>query len=361
MAAPVIMGAASLAIGAVGTVSSINSQRRQAEQQAQVAEARALELDQQLGLAVRHYELVNEKSKLMEKQEVTLNRAQRRQAMLEITNQVLQQKMQDIQTQMQATGIRSQAMQQASEILQGTQEAVGQAYEQSQAELGQAAEMKGITGTSTSSVTGLEMTNRANEQLAQQQNRLAFNAERTLNAGQLNLGLAGELAGLVQGFGELGASSIEQQLALAQGFRPTEEAFARGQVRSTTKRNRIGIRAEYATQRAQQNALIAAQSDTIAAQQSAYRAQAEQARASKPGYGQVLGGVLQGGLGLADQLGLFNPPVPTPRPMTPGGNRGFNTSSSLNFSNTFTPTRATYENLMSTTTPMKPSFTKLDL
>lgn len=239
-----VMGAAAgigIALSTAGTVAGLAQQQQQANQQKEASLQSALESAQRIELAQQRYEMVKQSAQLIKQRELEVVTAQRRAAELDVQQQILNNRLAQIQSRMGASQLRAQG--QASKLgaeSQATQVKMGAQTEAFQME--QAAQ-NNLAGRQNEQIN---MANAATEVGLQNANEMGQALGVQDQANQVN----GQLAGK-------GAQNTNAGVAVAQA----------AQMQAGQVVGQVGVNNQERRGSAEFNQQIAAQNTNIAGRQ----------------------------------------------------------------------------------------------
>ena len=329
------LGLIGLGVSAVSTVAGLSSGASSSRAQKQAIADQQLASDDRLKLLKENFEFSQKWSLQAAKSELLTLQAQKQQAQQAITEQVLGNQMQLTQARLEAKGIKSQTLQAVSKLLgdaynQSAQSSVGNAnaleagvgmLKEAENELNQAASQNSMNGTVNSqSKSGLSKqeayANQAIEQLTRlQENVLSADAQSGREMGNTNRAAA--ITGKV---GTIQANYANSTADIQQQSNDAFVPYARRQVKSTLKRNKLGVLARNYSNAASASASYAAAQAGERTTQSQLAQQSSQIKS--PGFLSLLtaaGNIANQG----QQLGIFrfggggagaapaSPPIPT--------------------------------------------------
>lgn len=311
---PVVVGAVGVGLAAAGTIASISAQNAQVAAINASIDAKQLQAKDQLRLAEQEFAQTSKFAQQVKDKELMLNRAQKQTAMLQIEQQVLENELAKRQTDMQATGLRDQAAQQARQLMgeaynQGTQLRMQSANEMNET-LGLESQKNQLNaGKQLGAATQNRQTGKA-ELGTQERGELAAHeaiidptTNMQLSEYQVNAGIsdAGNYGNIFRGMGETAAGYMERTQGIQNQAIDQYVPFARGTVKRTANRNSKAIRAAYNSNQAAGQMELLNQYIATRAEHQALEAQ-RQPGAGLLSYIQGAGNVLNAGM----QSGLFN-------------------------------------------------------
>lgn len=97
-----------IALSTAGTVAGLAQQQQQASQQRELSLQQALDAEQRIELAMQRYEAIRQSASLMKQRELEVVTAQRRAAELDIQQQIMNNKVAQLESRMGATQLRNQ-------------------------------------------------------------------------------------------------------------------------------------------------------------------------------------------------------------------------------------------------------------
>ena len=289
--------AVGVGLSALSTVSQIGQQRRQARAQQDLLDNQAHDAQTRLALAKENWQYTAEAAQGIKDKELALNVAQRKQAMAQTNQQLIEQQLASVQAKVEAGGIKSQAAQASAQLM--TQAA----QQQAQTSLQNANELSQVSGALNQENPAAAGKNQVS--LAQQQNALLAGADlagRVNENAQLRTGQANQqtaynasLADQAKTAGSLQAGYIQSTDALQQQATQLGVAASKKQVNLTSSRNKLGIIAAYKGQLA--NGTLDYLNQSIDTQGTMNQIAAQRASIQKPGFLSYLGAGVQAGVG----------------------------------------------------------------
>lgn len=133
MAAAAIVAGIGVAVSAAGTAAAISAQQRQARAQEEASLQSALDAEERIEVAMQRSEAIKQSAKLIRDRELAVVGAQRQQAELDITQQFLNNRLAQIQSELQVAGMRasgeSSRLDYANQATQVQQGAESEAFE----------------------------------------------------------------------------------------------------------------------------------------------------------------------------------------------------------------------------------------
>lgn len=302
MAIPAVVG---LGLSAISTVSGLSSAQRAARRQDEAAEMSAADAKQRIELAQEEFGFVHLQAKRLRDEELMMINDQRRAAQMQLTQQVLNNKLATVQTQMEAAGIKSQAREVALSLLtQAQQEAaqVGETNAGQLRELNQAGvEVRGGIGTRARDL----QTDRATNALEQARGAILEDAQVRRGLSNENAAQAGIMGGIQSRMMNIAADAAIDQQKLQTRMLNKQMPHAKAATNIQAQRNRQAIDAKmYSTQA---TANMSALSATLQEREYIRGIEAQKASIQRPGFLSYL----QAGAGLYNQgmsAGLWGQP-----------------------------------------------------
>jgi len=302
MAIPAVVG---LGLSAISTVSGISNAQKAARRQEEASEMAAADARQRVEMAQEEFKFVSEQAKRLRDQELMMVSDQRRSSQLQLTQQVLGSRISEIQTQMEAQGMKSQALEVANQLLhQAQQEAagVGEMNTDALRQLNQTSpEIKGRMGTRAQE---LQQENVLNMMEQARGDILEGNQNRRGQSNQ-NIQMAGVMGGIQKTMMNIAADAAIDQAAQQQRILEAQLPHARKAQNIQAQRNRAAINAKMYSNQATAN--MAALSTAVQERSNIQSIEAQRASIQKPG---ILS-YLQAGASLYNQgmsAGLWNQP-----------------------------------------------------
>lgn len=218
MAAAPIIGAVAVASSVAGTVATVSQQQRNARIQEEAALQQALDAEERAQLAVQRQQQIVESAKILRQRELATIGAQRRQAALALQQNVLNNRLAQLQTGLEAGTLRAQGQ---ATSLRGEQQAqqlqMGAETEAFNREMGAENQLTGrqnelIGATGATAQTGLQNANELSQ--AQQGFQQAEQGAQQLTQqgrGNTQAGLAASEQMLGQAQDVVGQTSVNAQ------------------------------------------------------------------------------------------------------------------------------------------------------